>query len=580
VPEWNDGRMSEHRPWFKSYPPGVPRTLEPYPDISVFGMLEASARRAPDKPAVSWYGKHLRYRKLLAEVERASAALVSLGVQRGDRVGLIMPNCPQYVIAYYATTRIGAVVVGNNPLYTQREMEHQLRDSSPKVVVVMDLFYADFADVFAQVGIPNVVVARMVDYMPFPKKQLAPLRLKKVQLAQGKPWPMVPKTAPVKRWHQLLRAPGPVPVAAQVDPERDPAGFIYTGGTTGVSKGAMLSHRNIVANAMQSAVYLELEEGAEVVMCPLPFFHSFGMAAMNVAIVRAGKIVPIPNPRDLRAMIEEAGKEKPTFFPGVPRMFIALNESPLTRKVDLRSLKACISGGAPLPTAVAERFREVTGGATLVEGYGLTETSPVLHANPLHGQQRPGSIGLPLPDTDCRISSLEDPDKVLGPGERGELCVRGPQVMLGYWNRPEETARTIINGWLHTGDVAVMDEDGYFKIVDRLKEMIIVSGFNVYPTEVEDVLFRHPKVAKAAVIGIPDPKTGESVKAFVVLREGETATTDEIMAWCKDPANGLTGYRVPRQIEFRDQLPETMIGKVLRRVLMEEERQKAAGASA
>jgi len=568
--------MSEHRPWFKSYPPGVPTTLEPYPDISVFGMLEASARRQPDRSAIAWYGKHLSYRKLLDEVERASAALVSLGVQKGDRVTLVMPNCPQYVIAYYATTRIGAIIVGNNPLYTKREMEHQLRDSDPKVVIVMDLMYADFADVFAQVGIAEVVVTRFVDYMPFPKKQLAPtLKLKKLQLAQGKPWPMVPKGAAVRWWHQLLRSAGPVPVAAHVDPERDAAGFIYTGGTTGVSKGAMLSHRNIVANAMQSAAYLELEEGREVVMCPLPFFHSFGMAAMNVAIVRAGEIVPIPNPRDLRAMIEEAGKEKPTFFPGVPRMFIALNESPLTRKVDLRSLKACISGGAPLPTAVADRFHEVTGGATLVEGYGLTETSPVLHANPLHGQRRPGSIGLPIPDTDCKIVSLDDPDEELGPGERGELCVRGPQVMLGYWNRPEETARTIINGWLHTGDVAIMDEDGFFRIVDRLKEMIIVSGFNVYPTEVEEVLYHHPKVAKAAVIGVPDPKTGEAVKAFVVLKEGESATTDEILAWCKDPANGLTGYRVPRTIEFRDQLPETMIGKVLRRVLMEEERQKA-----
>ena len=572
--------MSEHRPWFKSYPPGVPTTLEPYPDISVFGMLEAAARRSPDKPAIAWYGKHLRYRKLLSEVERASAALASLGVEKGDRVALVMPNCPQYAMAYYAAARIGAIIVGNNPLYTKREMEHQLRDSDPKVVIVMDLMYGDFADVFAQVGISNVVVARLVDYMPFPKKQLAPrAKLKKLQLAQGKPWPMVPKGAPVTWWHQMVRAAGPAPVAVQVDPERDPAAFIYTGGTTGVSKGAVLSHRNIVANAMQSAAYLEIEEGSEVIMCPLPFFHSFGMASMNLGVLSAGKLVPLANPRDLRTMIEVAAKEKPTFFPGVPRMFIALNESPLTKKVDLRSLKACISGGAALPVAVADRFREVTGGATLVEGYGLTETSPVLHAQPLHGQRRPGSIGLPIPDTDCKIVSLEDPDKELGPGERGELCARGPQVMLGYWNRPEETARTIINGWLHTGDVAVMDEDGYFRIVDRLKEMIIVSGFNVYPTEVEEVLYHHRKVAKAAVIGVPDPKTGEAVKAFVVLKEGETATIDEILAWCKDPANGLTGYRVPKRIEFREQLPETMIGKVLRRVLMEEERQKAQSSA-
>jgi long-chain acyl-CoA synthetase len=572
--------MTEHRPWFKSYPPGVPATLEPYPDISVFGMLESSARRFPDKPAIAWFGKRLSYRNLLAEVERFSSVLAGLGVGRGDRVALLMPNCPQYVIGYYATTRLGGVAVGNNPVYTKREMEHQLRDSGPKVVVVMDLMYADFGDVFAQVGITEVVVVRLNEYMPFPKKQLAPaLKFKKMQLAQGKPWPPVPPGAPVKRWADLMRSAGPAPVAAQVDPEADPAGFIYTGGTTGVSKGAMLSHRNLVANAMQAASYLGLEEGAEGVMCALPFFHSFGMVAMNVGILVAGKLIPLPNPRDLHALVESIAKEKPTFFPGVPRLFIALNESPLTAKADLRSLTACVSGGAPLPVAVSDRFHEVTGGATLVEGYGLTETSPVLHVNPLRGTRRPGAIGLPVPDTDCRIVSLEDPDRDVAPGDRGELCVRGPQVMLGYWNRPEETARTIINGWLHTGDVAVMDDDGFFRIVDRLKEMIIVSGFNVYPNEVEEVLYHNPKVAKAAVIGVPDPKTGEAVKAFVVLKVGETATTDEVMAWCRDPANGLTGYRIPKRMEFRDSLPETMIGKVLRRVLVEEERKKSASAS-
>jgi long-chain acyl-CoA synthetase len=272
--------------------------------------------------------------------------------------------------------------------------------------------------------------------------------------------------------------------------------------------------------------------------------------------------------------MEEIDKEKPTFVPGVPRFFNALNESPLVTKFDLSSVTACISGAAPLPTAVAERFAEITGGAILVEGYGLTEASPVTHANPLHGERRPGSIGMPVADTDCKIVDLEDPDRELGVGERGELCVRGPQVMLGYWNRPEETALAIRNGWLHTGDVAVMDEDGYFKIVDRLKEMINVSGFNVYPNEVEDALYRHPKVSKVAVIGVPDERTGEAVKAFVVLKEGETATAEEIVAWGRDPANGLTAYRAPKQVEFRDALPETLIGKVLRRVLMEEERQR------
>jgi long-chain acyl-CoA synthetase len=573
--------MTDHRPWFASYPPGVPRTIEPYPDISVFQMLERSAQRFPDRPAIAWFGRKLSYAETLRETERCSAMLAALGVRAGDRVALVMPNCPQYVMAYYAIARLGAVVVGNNPLYTKREMELQLRDCGAQVVIVLDLLYSDFADVFASVGMPHVVVARLNDYMSFPKKQLAPLlKFRKNQKAQGKPWPPVPSGAPVKWWHRLIASAGPAPAAATVDPRKDAAGFIYTGGTTGISKGAMLSHRNLVANAMQAAGYLRLEDGREAVLGALPFFHSFGMIAMNVAVVMAGKLIPVPNPRDLHLMLEEMSKEKPTFFPGVPRMFIALNESPLTKKFDLRSVKACVSGGAPLPLAVANRFAEITGGAKLVEGYGLTESSPVTHANPLEGPRPEGSIGLPVPDTDCKIVDLDDPDRELGVGERGELCVRGPQIMLGYWNRPEETALAIRNGWLHTGDVAVMDEGGWFRIVDRIKEMIDVSGFNVYPTEVEEVLYHHPKVQKVAVVGVPDPTTGEAVKAYIVLKDGQQATVDELVTWARDPENGLTGYRVPKQIEFREALPETLIGKVLRRVLQEEERAKASSAGA
>ena len=572
--------MTDHRPWFKTYPPEVPKTLEPYPDLSVFGMLEQAARRHPDATAIAWFGKHMPYRELLKEVETCSAMLAGLGVAKGDRVALVMPNCPPYVILYYATVRLGAVVVGHNFLYTKREMEHQLRDCGAKVVFVADLYYTTFSDVFASVGAEHVVITRLNDYMPMLKKLLAPpLKFKKAQLEAGRPWPPVPADAKVERWHRLMSSAGPAPVAAQIDPVNDAAGFIYTGGTTGLSKGAMLSHRNIVANAMQGARYLLLEEGKESILCALPFFHSLGMVAMNVGILTGGKVVPVLNPRDMHMVLEEVSKEKATFFPGVPRLFIGLNESPLTKKYDLRSVKACVSGGAALPVAVAQRFAEITGGAVLVEGYGLTETSPVTHANPLHGERRPGSIGMPVPDTDCKIVDLENPDREVESGERGELCIRGPQVMLGYWNRPEETALTIRNGWLHTGDVAVMDPDGYFRIVDRLKEMIIVSGFNVYPTEVEEVLFHHPKVSKCAVIGVPDDTTGEAVKAFVVLKEGAAATTEEIMAWCKDPANGLTGYRVPKLIEFRDTLPETLVGKVLRRILAEEERQKARAST-
>jgi long-chain acyl-CoA synthetase len=570
--------MTDDRPWLSSYPSGVPHSLEPYPDLSMFGMLEASARRFGDRPAIAWFGRHLSYGWLLAEVERFSAVLDGMGVRRGDRVALIVPNSPQYVVAYYAAARIGAVVVGNNPLYTATEMEHQLRDAGVGTVVVLDQFYTAFAPVFRTVGLRNVIVTKVTDYMRAPLRLLAPFKLRRDARKEGKPWPPVPRGTPVTWWRTLMKRTGPVPPVAFVDPARDAHGFIYTGGTTGVSKGAMLSHRNLVANATQAAAWLGLRDGQETLLCALPFFHSFGMLAMNVGIRVAGKIVAVPNPRDLHMVLQQFDKEKPTFFPGVPRMFQAINDSPLVAKYDLRSVNACISGGGPLPRAVADRFHEITG-ARLVEGYGLTEASPVTHANPFDGRARTGCIGLPLPDTDCRIVDLENPDRLVPQGDRGELCVRGPQVMLGYWNRPEETALAIRNEWLHTGDIAVMEPDGFFRIVDRLKEMIIVSGFNVYPTEVEDVLYHHPKIQKVSVVGVPDDRTGEAVKAFVVLRPGEEATAEEIVAWARDPSHGLTGYRVPKQIEFRDSLPETLIGKVLRRVLQEEERAKRAAAA-
>ncbi len=572
--------MTEHRPWFASYPPDVPPTLEPYPEISVFSMLEGSARTFAERPAMAWFGRHLPYRFLLSEVERFSAVLAELGVRKGDRVGLILPNSPQYVIAYYAIARGGAIVVGNNPLYTQREMEHQLKDAGIEIVVILDQLYPNFAPVLESVGVREVVVTKVTAYMRFPLKQLAPLKFRREARHEGKPWPPVPKAARVRWWRALMKAAGPVPPVATVDPKREAAGFIYTGGTTGPSKGAMLSHFNLVANAMQSTAWFpEIVKGDDAVMCVLPFFHSYGMTTeLNLGILNGAKLVLVPR-FELHLVLKALAKEKPSLFPGVPRLYQALNDAPETRKFDLRSIKACVSGAAPLPQAVAEKFAEITGGANLVEGYGLTEASPVTHANPVSRGARVGTIGMPIPDTDCKIVDLENPDREVEQGERGELCVRGPQVMLGYWNRPEETALMIRNGWLHTGDVAVLDPDGFFRIVDRIKEMIIVSGFNVYPTEVEDVLYRNPKILKVCVVGVPDETTGEAVKAFVVLRPGQTATEEEMVAWARDPEHGLSGYRVPRQIEFRDSLPETLIGKVLRRVLQEEERQKSAAAT-
>jgi len=568
--------MTDHRPWFRVWRSGVPKTVEPFPQVNVFSLLRDAASGFPDSTAIAFLGKHISYRRLLAETERFSAVLAGLGVGKGDRVGLLLPNSPQYVIAWYACQRLGAIVIGNNPLYTQRELEHQLTDFSPSVMVVLDQLYLSYAAVRLALGAHEVVVTKLTDYMKFPLNVLAPLKFRKDAKHEGKPWPPLPADAPVRRWKDLMAKAGSPPPEAQVDAESDVACLVYTGGTTGPSKGAMLSHHNLTSNVRQVAPCITgFERGKDGVMCVLPFFHSFGMVAMNFGISQAAKLVLLPR-FELHMCLKELAREKPAFFPGVPRLFVALNEAPETPKYDLKSVKACISGAAPLPAAVAEKFRQVTGGAHLVEGYGLTECSPVTHVNPLDAPHH-GTIGLPIPDTDCRIVDLTDPDRPVAAGERGELAIKGPQVMLGYWNRPDATADMIRNGWLHSGDIAVMDEDGFFQIVDRMKDMILVSGFNVYPTEVEDVIFHHPKVAKVCVVGLPDDTTGERVKAYVVPKEGQTVTAEEMDAWCRDPEQGLTGYRVPKEWEFRDTLPETLIGKVLRRVLQEEERTRAVG---
>jgi long-chain acyl-CoA synthetase len=572
--------MTDERPWHATYPPDIPASLAPYPRESVFALLQNAAAGFPDRPALSFFGRHLSYGWLLKEVERFSAVLAGLGVAKGDRVGLILPNCPEYVIAWYACMRIGAIAVGNNPLYTERELEHQIKDSGARVMVVLDQVYARFGRIRDAAGVQEVIAVRLNNYMPAPIKWLAPLRFRSDAKKHETPLPFIPPDHEVRWWSDAMKSAGPVPPVATVeDPEKECAALIYTGGTTGLSKGAMLSHMNLVANARQATAWFPVvRQGEDGILASLPFFHSFGTLAMNFSMTKAAKLVLIPR-FEIDMVLKALSKEKPSLFPGVPRMYIALNEDPRTPKHDLKSLKACISGAAPLPMAVAKRFEAITDGAKVVEGYGLTECSPVTHANPLMGERREGSIGMPLPDTDVKLTDLDEPDRIVPQGERGEMCIKGPQVMLGYWHRPDESAMVIRDGWLHTGDVAVMSPDGYFTIVDRIKDMIIVSGFNVYPTEVEAVLFHHPKILKCAVAGVPDATTGERVKAYIVLREGESATAEEITAWCRDPEQGLTGYRVPKDIEFRDSLPETLIGKVLRRALQDEERHRAAAAA-
>jgi long-chain acyl-CoA synthetase len=441
-------------------------------------------------------------------------------------------------------------------------------------MVLLDQLWSSWEAIAKEIPVRDVVVTKLGDYMRFTMNLLVRLKLRKDARAEGLPWPPVSRSAQVRWWKDSMRRAGALPPAAAIDATRDAACFVYTGGTTGLSKGVMLSHYNVVSNVRQvSPCITDFVKGRDGVMCILPFFHSFGMVAMNFGIAQGGKLVLLPR-FELRRALAQLARERPSFFPGVPRLFLALSESPETRKYDLSSVKACISGAAPLPQAVADRFREVTGGAKLVEGFGLTECSPVTHVNPFDAPH-PGTIGIPILDTDCKIVDLDERNREVAPGERGELCVRGPQVMLGYWGKPEATADVLRNGWLHTGDIAVMDEEGYFRIVDRMKDLIIVSGFNVYPTEVEEVLYGHPKVLKCCVVGVHDETTGEAVKAFVVTKPGETVTAEELEAWCRDPERGLTGYRVPKRWEFRDSLPETLVGKVLRRVLLEQERQSA-----
>ncbi len=572
--------MTDHRPWFDSYPPDVPRSLEPYPKESVFALLRNAAAGFPQKPALAFFGAHMTYAELLAEVERFSAVLAGLGVRQGDRVGMILPNCPEYVIAFFACQRIGAVAVGNNPLYTERELEHQIKDSGAKLMIVLDQIYHRFGKIRDAAGVQEVIGVRLNHYMKPPIKWLAPLKFKSDARKQGTPMPFVPAGHEVRWWSDLIGSSGPVASEVTIaDPATEIAALVYTGGTTGPSKGAMLSHANLVSNARQASAWLNVvRQGEDGIVAALPFFHSFGTLVMDFAMTKAAKLILLPR-FEIDMALKAISKEKPTLFPGVPRMYIALNQDARTPKHDLASLKACISGAAPLPMAVAKRFEQITGGAKVVEGYGLSECSPVTHANPLVGERKEGFIGMPLPDTDVKLTDLDEPDREVPQGERGEMCIRGPQVMLGYWNRPDETGLVIRDRWLHTGDVAIMDEQGYFQIVDRIKDMILVSGFNVYPTEIEAELYRHPKILKCAVAGVPDDTTGERVKAYIVLKPGETATAEEIVAWCRAPDQGLSGYRVPKEIEFRDELPETLIGKVLRRVLQEEERTKLRASS-
>jgi len=557
--------MSE-KPWFKHYDEGVPQHID-YPNVPLFVLLEEAARKYPDAPCTIFKGAKISYREMNELTDRLAAGLADLGVKKGDQVGIFMPNTPQFVLAYFAILKLGAVVVATNPLYTAREIEHQVNDAGIEVMLVMSNFYNLIKGVQPKTKIRSVVVTNIKEALPPVLAFLFGLTKEKkggfrVQLAEGDVWmqDLIARHKPEDR------------PKVEVSPD-DKALFQYSGGTTGISKAAIAMHRNLVANALQIRTWLvNAEDGKETVLMAIPLFHVYGMVAGMLFAIRTGAgLVMVPNPRDLKDVLTNIQKYKATVFPGVPTLYNAINNHPdvLAGKYNLRTIKGCISGSAPLMRDTKEKFEALTGG-TVFEGYGLSEAPTATHCNPLLGENRTGSIGLPLPDVDCRIISLDDGVTALPVGDIGELVVKGPQVMKGYHNMPTETANTLREGWLYTGDIARMDEDGYFYIVDRKKELIKPGGYQVWPREVEEVITENPKVLEAGVAGVPDPYRGETVKAWVVVRPGETLTEEEVKAWCTER---LAKYKVPTLVEFRTELPKTTVGKILRRELVREHKE-------
>ncbi len=552
------------RRWHDSYDPGVPASLD-YEDLTIPEILERAVQRYPDRPALTFHNARLTYGQLKGEVDRLAAAMSTMGVHKNSRVAIQLPNLPQTVIAYYATLRLGAQAVMTNPLYTAPEIVHQWTDAEVVVAIVLDsLFKRRIEPVLEELPVKQYIIASIPDYLRFPLNVLGRFKLKRQRP------PMVARVEPAQHIHffrKLINGTGPTPPPLEIDLD-DVAMLQYTGGTTGVSKGAMLTHRNVSYNLQQIARWNHgVEPGKEVLLACLPYFHIYGLTvSMNMPIHLGAQIILVPNPRDITGIIKSIQKRGVTLLPAVPAIYSGINQSPGVSRLDLSSIKVCNSGSAPLPVEVLERFEELTGGR-IAEGYGLTETSPVTHSNPLT-KRKPGSIGVPLPDTDAKIVDLENGVSQMPNGQEGELILRGPQIMKGYWNRPDETADMIRDGWLYTGDIAVQDDDGYFYIVGRKKDMILCSGYNVYPDEVDRVLMGHAAVLEAATIGIPDKKRGESVKSFVVLKPDSAATAENLVAYCRER---LAAYKIPRQIEFRDSLPKSTVLKILRRELRDQE---------
>lgn len=530
-----------------------------FPKETLPGMLEATAKKFPRRTALIYFGMEMTYAQLLEHVYRCAAGLQALGLKKGERVALMMPNCPQFVIAYFGALKAGAILTATSSMYTRREAAHQWHDAGVSMLIVDQQLYPIAKSACADVPeLRTTIITRMREYYP---KNFAILTrsLRSKRTPQNRKSPNEP-AFPLS-WRELLslaRHPRPVPQEPS-----DVACLQYTGGTTGTSKGAMLTHANLVTNACQTRHWLSNGEESDVLVAALPLFHIYAMTCVMICSLQAGGTVIILPRFELKAALNIIRKYHPTIFHGVPTMYVGFNNAPKVKNYGFESLRVCMSGGAGLPVEVKQQFEKLSGGR-LIEGYGLTEASPVTHVNPPDGLSKVGSIGLPIPSTEARIVDVADGTRELPMGEIGELILRGPQVMKGYWNKPKETADVLRDGWLYTGDIARKDEDGYFYIVDRKKDLIIAGGFNIYPREVEEVLFEHPGIQEAAVVGIPDPYRGETVKAFIVLKEGVTLSSEEVIAWCRER---LASYKVPRQVEFRDSLPKSGVGKYLRREL-------------
>jgi len=561
----------DERIWHRSYDPKVPQSLD-YRDILPYEFLTESARRFGSHSALTFLNLDLSFSEVNEQVEKLAAALCQLGLLPGDRVAILLPNLPQAVISFFAVMRAGGVAVMTNPLYMPPEIEHQWNDSECRIAIVADyLFDQKIPNIRSKLPVEQYIVTSIVDYLKFPIRQLA-----RIKLGREKP-PLaatVPKGPGVLDFRQLINSTkgvAPIP-PSKID---DIAILQYTGGTTGVSKGTELTHRNLSYNTQQMrAWFTGIEEGHEAILGALPFFHIFGITVvMCLGYYSGASLALVANPRDLASVVKAVVKRKVTLLPAVPKMFQSICDYPKIKRTDLQSIKYCFSGSAPLPAAVQERFERMTG-SIIVEGFGLTETSPVLTVNPLEGVRKTGSIGIPVSDTDVRIVDPEDGTVELPVGEPGEIIARGPQIMAGYWKQPGETSEMIRDGWIHTGDLGEMDEDGYFKVVGRIKDMILASGFNIYPDEIDDVITHHPAVLESCTIGIPDEKRGETVKTFVVLERGEKLTEEELVDHCRER---MAAYKVPREFEFRPSLPRSTILKLLRRVLRDEELDKRKG---